>query len=127
MQGQHLRRQTGRSGPVEIVMEPVDERIFVEHGVDVTFVTFNDEEILDEQHVKELEEEIMFVVEEAKRENMMLDFCNVRFMTSAFLGLLVKIHKAVREKGGYLKLRHVDPNIYKVFEITRLDKVFDIS
>jgi len=108
-------------------MEPVDERIFVQHGVDVTFVTLNDEEILEEQHVKELEEEIMFVIEEAKRENMMLDFCNVKFMTSAFLGLLVKIHKRIRERGGCLKLRHIDPTIYKVFEITQLTKVFDIS
>ena len=108
-------------------MESVDERILVQHGVDVTFVTFNDGQILDEQHVKELEKEIMFLVEQAKRENMMLDFCNVEFMTSAFLGLLVKVHKRIRERGGYLKLRHIDPSIYKVFEITRLTKVFDIS
>ena len=108
-------------------MEPVDGRIFVQHGIDVTFVTLKDEEILEEQHIKELEEEIMFVIEEAKRENMMLDFCNVKFMTSAFLGLLVKIHKRMRERSGYLKLRNIDPNIYKVFEITQLTKVFDIS
>ena len=50
-------------------MEPIEEKIFVQHGVDVTFVTFNDEEILAEQHVKELEEEIMTVVEQAKRQN----------------------------------------------------------
>jgi len=108
-------------------MGPVDERIFVQHGVDVTFVTLNDEEILEEQHIKELEEEIMFIIEEAKRENMMLDFCNVKFMTSAFLGFLVKVHKRVCERGGFLKLRHIDPTIYKVFEITQLTKVFDIS
>ena len=108
-------------------MEPVDERIFVQHGVDVTFVTLNDEEILEEQRIKELEEEIMLVVEQAKRENMMLDFCNVKFMTSAFLGLLVKIHKGVCKRGGHLKLRHIDPRICKVFEITQLDRVFDIS
>ena len=110
-----------------MIVEPTDERIFVQHGVDVTFVTLNDEEILAEQHVKELEEEIMSVVEQAKRENMMLDFCNVRFMTSAFLGLLVKVHKRVCERGGHLKLRHIDPRIHKVFEITQLTKVFDIS
>ena len=108
-------------------MEPVDERIFVQHGVDVTFVTLNDEEILEEQSIKELEKELMFVVEEAKREDMMLDFCNVKFMTSAFLGLLVKVHKRVCERGGHLKLRHIDPRIHKVFEITQLTKVFDIS
>jgi len=108
-------------------MEPIDERVLVQHGVDVTFVTFNDKEILEEQHVKEIEEEIMSVVEEAKRENLMLDFSNVQFMTSAFLGLLIKTDKRIRERGGYLKLRHINPTIYKVFEITQLTKVFDIS
>jgi len=108
-------------------MEPIDERVFVQHGVDVTFVTFNDEEILDGQSVKELEEEIMSVVEQARRENMVLDFCNVKLMTSAFLGLLVKIHKRIREREGYLKLRHIDPKIYKIFKITGLSKTFDIS
>ncbi|MFC1636500.1 STAS domain-containing protein [Planctomycetota bacterium] len=108
-------------------MEPSDERIFVQHGVDVTLVTFNDEEILEEQHIKEIEERIMSVLEDSKRENMILDFCNVQFMTSAFLGVLVKIYKRVRERGGYFKLRNIDPNIYKVFEITQLTKIFDIS
>ncbi len=108
-------------------MEPINERMFVQHGVDVTIVTFNDEEILSEQHVRELEEEMMFVVEQARRENMILDFSNVRLMTSAFLGLLVKTHKRISERGAYLKLRHIDPNIYKIFKITGLTKVLDIS
>ena len=69
----------------------------------------------------------MLVVEEAKREDMMLDFCNVKFMTSAVLGLLVKVYKRVRERGGHLMLRHIDPSIYKVFEITQLNGVFGIS
>ena len=43
-------------------MKPIDERVLVQHGVDVTFVTFNDEEILEEQHVKEIEEEIMGLI-----------------------------------------------------------------
>lgn len=67
-------------------MEPIDERVFVQHGVDVTFVTFIHEEIIDEKYITELEEEIMNVVKQARRENMVLDFCNVKLMTSAFLG-----------------------------------------
>jgi anti-anti-sigma factor len=108
-------------------MEPIDERVFVQHGVDVTFVTFNHEEILNEQYVMELEKEIMTMVKQARRENMVLDFCNVKLMTSAFLGLLVKINKLIRERGGYLKLRNIDPSIYKIFKITGLTKVLDIS
>lgn len=112
---------------MEATIEPIDEKVFVEHGVDVTTVTFNHKEILSEQYIKELEKEIMSVVVRTRRENMVLDFCNVKFMTSAFLGLLVKMHKRIRERGGYLKLQNIDPSIYKIFEITKLTKIFDIS
>ena len=106
-------------------MEPNDSNLFIQHGADETLITFSDIEILEEGHIKELEESIMSVVE--KRQNMLLDFCNVRFMSSAFLGLLVKIHKRICERGGKLELCNIKPEIYKVFEITQLNKVFDIS
>ena len=108
-------------------MENTDERLFVQHGKNVTFVTFNDQEILNEQCVKELEEEALALVEQARRQNMVLDFCNVKHLTSAFLGLIVKVHKRIRKRGGQLKLQNVDPSIYKLFEITGLTKVLDIS
>jgi len=112
---------------MEPTMEPINERVFVQHGGNVTFVTFNDPNILTDQRVKELEEELMPLVEQARRENMVLDFCNVKLLTSASLGLLVKIHRRIHEKGGYLQLQHVNPNINKVFKITGLSKILDIS
>ncbi len=108
-------------------MEPNNSAISVQHGVDTTFVTFKDMEILDEESIKALEKSIMPIVEEAEYENLLLNFCNVQFMSSAFLGLLVKIHKRICERGGHLQLRNIDPELYKVFKITKLNKVFDIS
>ena len=108
-------------------MQPDDSGIFIQHSVDATIVTFLDTEILEEGAIKALEEAIMPVVQEARRQDMLLDFCNVRFMSSAFLGLLIKIHKRTRERGGHLELRNINPEIYKVFEITQLNRVFDIS
>jgi anti-sigma B factor antagonist len=108
-------------------MEEIDDRLFVQHGKNVTFVTFNDQDILNAQRVKELEEETMVLVEQARRLHMVLDFCNVKHLTSAFLGLVVKVHKRIRKRGGHLKLQNVDPDIYKLFEITGLTKVLDIS
>lgn len=102
-------------------------RIIVNRGVDVSFVTIVDEEILDEADIKEIEQEISAVMAEGERPNLLLDFSNVKFMSSAFLGLLVKIHKRVVEDGGELKLSNLDRNLQRVFQITRLDKVFDIS
>lgn len=108
-------------------MENKSKRIMVSRGVDVNFVTILDKEILDDASIKDLEQEIGAVMADGERPNLLVDFSNVKFMSSAFLGLLVKIHKRVREDGGEIKLSNVHPNIYRVFEITRLDKVFDIS
>ena len=36
-------------------MELLDQRVVVQHGLDVTSATSNDEEILEERRVKELE------------------------------------------------------------------------
>ena len=108
-------------------MQPDDSRVFIQHCADVTVVTFNDTEILEEGAIRALEEAIMPVVQEPRCQDMLLDFSNVRFMSSAFLGLLVKIHKRTCERGGHLELRNIHPEIYKVFEITQLNRIFDIS
>ena len=108
-------------------MEQERTRIKVEHGLNTTFVTFVDERILDDQQIKELQESLEPVIERNDDGEMVLNFANVTFMSSAVLGLLVRVHKRVRERGGQLKLRNLDPSLRKVFEITQLTKVFDIS
>ncbi len=108
-------------------MEAEESMIKVERGIDTTFVTLNAEEILEEQQIKELNDSIMPVIEKNKDGKLILNFCNVQFMSSSLLGLLVKVHKRVCEQGGHLQLINIDPDIYKVFQITHLTKVFDIE
>jgi anti-anti-sigma factor len=108
-------------------MDPTKSKIFVEHTQEVTIVTLNDQRILHDEQIKEIEKSIMLVVEQARRLDMILDFCYVKFMSSSFLGLLVKIHKKMCERKGRLQLCNVDPNLYKIFEITQLNKVLDVS
>lgn len=98
----------------------------VEYGTDVTLVTLDTEIILDEQQIRRLEGELLSVVKRNEDKRLLLNFENVRFMSSAFLGLLVKVHKRVIEAGGRLQLCNLDPKIHKVFEITRLTKVLEI-
>jgi len=116
----------GNVSLVEIIMEPIKSRVTTQYSADVTVVTLNDEEILEEQQIKEIEEELMTIIDDAKCENMLLNFENVEFMTSAFLGFLVKIYKRIRERGGTLELCNINRNISKVFEITQLNKIFII-
>ena len=108
-------------------MEPKQAGIKVEYGIDVTHIQLVDRKILDEEKIAKLRESLEPVIEKNGDGRMLLDFVNVEFMTSAMLGLLVRLNRKVREHGGTLGLCNVDPNIRKVFEITQLTKVFDIS
>ncbi len=108
-------------------MEQGQSRIEVEYGLDVTFVTFTEKRILDEEQIKELREAIEAVIEKNGDKKLILNFVNVKFMTSAVLGLLVRAHKNVVELGGTLQLSNLDSNLRRVFEITQLTKIFDIS
>jgi anti-sigma B factor antagonist len=107
-------------------MASIKPRISVEYTENATIVTFTDERILEEKDLQALQESIISVIEQAERINLILDFCNVRFLSSAVLGLLIRICKRVYERDGQLRLCGITPNIYKIFKITRLTKIFDI-
>ena len=108
-------------------MKEEQSAIEVEYGINVTFVTFTQERIVDEQQIRELHDAFQKVIERNQSNRLILNFANVEFMTSALLGLLVRIHKKVCELGGHLQLSNLDPNLHRVFEITQLTKVFDIT
>jgi len=108
-------------------MEKNEPELFVQHTEDLTLVTFQNEEILESTFIQQLDKSLMTVVEDGRCQKLLLDFSNVQSMSSAFLGVLVKVHKRVREKDGHLTLANVAPGIYKVFAITQLTRVFNIS
>ena len=107
-------------------MDEIKPRISVEYAENATIVTFTDEKILEEMDIQALQESIMSVVEQAERINLILDFCNVRFLSSAVLGLLIRISKRIYEHDGQLRVCNINPKIYEIFKITRLNKVLDI-
>jgi anti-sigma B factor antagonist len=107
-------------------MAQMSPRISVSYADQATIVTFTDEKILEEKDVRELEQALASLIEQADGIALVLDFSNVRFMSSAVLGLLIKVSKRVYEREGRLALCAIGPKIYEVFKITRLTKIFDI-
>jgi len=107
-------------------MESIKPKVSVAYVENATIITFTDESILEEKDIQKLQESIMSVIEQAERINLILDFRNVRFLSSAVLGLLIRVSKKVYERDGQLKLCNINPKIYEIFKITRLTKIFDI-
>ncbi|HEY2826035.1 MAG TPA: STAS domain-containing protein [Pirellulales bacterium] len=102
-------------------------RIDVTEKGEVTVVRFVDRKILDEANIQELGVEMFKLVEQEKRKNLLLNFFNVEFLSSAALGKLITLDKKVKANGGRLKLSNIRPEIYEVFAITKLNKLFDIK
>ncbi len=107
-------------------MAQMSPRITVSYADQATIVTFTDEKILEEKDVRELEQALASLIEQADGIALVLDFSNVQFMSSAVLGLLIKVSKRVYEHEGRLALCAIGPKIYEIFKITRLTKIFDI-
>jgi anti-sigma B factor antagonist len=101
-------------------------RIDVSKVGDVTVVKFLDKKILDEAGILELGAELFSLVEQDNRKSVLLNFTGVEFLSSAALGKLITLDRKVKTHKGRLKMSNIRPEILEVFQITKLNKVFDI-
>ena len=93
---------------------------------DVTVVRFRDHKIIEDVNIQELGQEMFRLVEADGRDRLLLDFAFVEFLSSAALGKLITLDKKMKAHGGTLKLSNIRPEIYEVFAITKLNRLFDI-
>ena len=107
-------------------MSDQDSRLVVERMRSVTRVDFLDPDILDEPLIQRIGDRIGKLVEEDSNPRLILNFQEVEHLSSAALGALISINNKVREKGGQLRLACINPRIYEVFAITKLNKLFQI-
>ena len=94
---------------------------------DVTIVELTDRKILDEVKISQISERLKGLVAKAESPKFVLDFSSVVHMSSSALGMLITLHKRVRERKGQLRLAGIQPAIYEVFVITRLNEIFGIT
>jgi len=103
------------------------KRLEVSEVGDVCVVHFRDQRIIDDLGIQETGQELFQLVEEEGRRKLLLNFSSVGFMSSAALGKLITLNKKAKAQGGVVKMCNIRPEIYEVFAITRLDRLFDIK
>ena len=102
-------------------------RLEIEQVDGVTVAKFLDTKILDDQVITQIGNELLECVNSTSNGKLLLDFSNVRFMSSSMLGRLVMLSKKCKSAKVDLKLCHLADDLAKVFTITNLHKVFDIK
>lgn len=103
------------------------QRIDVSESSSVSVVRFKDQKIIDPQSIQELGQELFDLVEKEERKKIVVNFANVEFLSSAALGKLITFEKLTKRLGADLILTNIAPEIFQVFAITNLDKLFQIK
>jgi len=107
-------------------MTATSSRLRVRRDGEITQVEFIDRNILDEANIQQIGDEIGRLVEASQTPKLLISFANVDHLSSAALGTLITVNNKVRAKNGQLRLANIDPQIYEVFKITKLDRIFQI-
>jgi anti-sigma B factor antagonist len=92
----------------------------------VTVVSFVDTKIVTEENIQEVGDQLYQLVDVEGKRQLLLNFGNVQYLSSAALGKLINLKKKVGAVKGKLKLCCIHPDLLEVFKITRLDQVFEI-
>lgn len=93
----------------------------------VTVIEFEDRKILEELIINQIGERLSEIIEAESDPRLLLDFQHVEHLSSAALGMLITLNKQLTERHGRLVLANINKDIYEVFKITRLNKLFNIQ
>lgn len=83
------------------------------------------EERIDAHNSVELKEFFMNMIEQGET-NILVQLEKVRFIDSSGLGALLSGLKNAESRSGKLSLVHLQPQVLSMFELTRLNRVFEI-
>jgi len=107
-------------------MQQDPARLKVTRTGDVVLVEFTTRKILDEANITEIGEQLTSLVEREEKPRIIISFGAVDHLSSAALGTLITINNKIKQRSGQLRLSDINPQIYEVFLITKLNKLFRI-
>jgi anti-sigma B factor antagonist len=93
---------------------------------DVRVVEFTNSKIIDELNIAEIGQTLTAIIDETANPKLLLDFGQVDHLSSAALGMLINANGRIKAKNGQLRLANIKPQIFEVFQITKLNKLFYI-
>lgn len=75
---------------------------------------------------QELKDTVLDRLEQGDRR-FLIDFTASSYIDSSGLGVLVSLSKKIREAGGALRLAGLNEDLRTLFELTKLDTLFQIA
>jgi anti-anti-sigma factor len=89
---------------------------------DVTVVTVQQSELLDEAVIQSISEQLYRLVEQPYRQRLVLNLAEVERLSSRMLGTFVALHKMLHRAGGKFVLCGIDRQLLEIFTLFRLSQ-----
>jgi anti-anti-sigma factor len=104
----------------------MDEQVNVDitGGGEATVIAFKSASLSEPEAVAAVSRQINAFVEQSRPGRIIFDFGMVKFFSSQVLGLLLDIRAKLKEYEGEVLISGINPQLYRVFKITNLDKLF---
>jgi anti-sigma B factor antagonist len=96
----------------------------VSHQRDVVVIEVEGQLIVSNR--QELKQRVLDEAETGARK-ILVDFGKTGYIDSSGLGVLVSLAKRLRELGGDLRLANLNDDLQTLFELTKLDTLFQIA
>jgi anti-sigma B factor antagonist len=99
----------------------------VENVEGVLLICFTTPRVVQEEDIQAIFEQLQGLLDNKTGQELVLDFRKVQFLSSAVLGQLILLQKRAVSTGGRMVLCGIAKEIFEVFKITKLDKLFNIK
>jgi len=102
-----------------------------EIGLEITIeanaavVAFKSASLIDVDGIAAASDRIKEFIDKNQPKKLLIDFEGVKFFSSQVLGLLLDIRARLIKYNGEVVISAINPQLYRVFKITNLDKVFE--
>jgi len=90
----------------------------------VAVVTFAQPNALDAYHINDTAAELNRLVDKDGQRRIAVDLSSAVMLSSQSLGVFLSLQKKLAALHGQLALCGIDPRLYRVFKVTKLDNVF---
>jgi len=95
-------------------------------SADISVVYFSVPKILEDARIQQIGEELSEATAEAVNGKLVLNFDNVKFMSSAMIGKIILVSKKCKAANVDLKLCNISNDVMEVFKLMRLNKILNI-
>ncbi len=94
---------------------------------EIAVVSFIDREIFDEYIIQKIGEDLFSLVDELGKKKVLLNFSDVEYMSSLALGKFLTLQHKLKNTGGKLGMCCIEDEVYETFELTKMNRLFDIQ